>query len=167
MKKWLILLILAFCLWMAGCGAMFNGSYKTIDIQGAPSGAKITGNPDIGEYTLPTSLSLSRKHSYVLTFSKEGYKDAKINIRQNAQFGIIVLDVLMTGLIGVVVDAATGDWNNLSPDQVSVTLEKTSLGIVGPDHIEINLVVHDGKENEIEEFDLQSNEPVSVQITEQ
>jgi hypothetical protein len=150
-----------------GCGAMFNGSNKVIEVQGSPAGAKITANPDVGEYTLPTGLTLSRKHSYVLTFSKEGYKDAKVKIGQSAQFGIILLDVLFTGLIGVVVDAATGDWNNLSPDQVSVTLEKVTVGVEGPDVIRVHLDARDGKEKTTEQIALKSDVPVSVRIEQQ
>ncbi len=164
MRQFLTLILIVACICVAGCGTMFNGSSKLIDVQGAPSGAKITGNPDIGEYTLPASLSLSRKHSYVLTFSKEGYTDAKVNIRQNAQFGIIVLDVLFTGLIGVVVDASTGDWNNLSPDQVSVSLEKKTVGVSGPERIEITIAERKGSARDSDSFDLQSTTPTNIKI---
>jgi hypothetical protein len=142
---------------------MFNGSSKIINIQGSPSGAKVTSNPDIGSYTVPASLSLSRKHSYVLTFSKEGYKESKVQIRAGAQFGIIVLDILMTGLIGVVVDAATGSWNNLTPDQVSVNLEKAEVGTLGPDKVEIQLSM---KNQNAAKIDISSSAPVVVRVQE-
>ncbi len=147
---------------LSGCGAMFNGSSKVIEVQGSPEGAKISGNPDIGSYTLPASLSLSRKNSYVLTFSKEGYKDAKVNIKASAQFGIIVLDVLLTGLIGVVVDAATGSWNGLSPDQVSVSLEKADMSVIGPERIEITIDTNGRDDIEIA---ADSESGIVVQVT--
>jgi hypothetical protein len=167
MTKFAIVLALACCALLIGCGAILNGSNKIIDMQGSPTGATITSNPDIGEYTLPASLSLSRKHSYVLTFSREGYKDAKVYIRQNAQLGIIILDVLFTALVGVVVDAATGSWNNLSPDQVSVSLEKTTMGARGPNSISVSLVTRDGSDQSIEQLVLESDVPVCVRIEQQ
>lgn len=124
---------------LTGCGAMFQGSNQTVDIQSAPSGAKITGSPGIGEYTTPASVKLSRKNSYDLNFTKEGYKPATARIQASASFGYILLDVLFTGLVGVVVDAATGSWNSLSPETISVTLEKEEMGAIGPDKIEIQL----------------------------
>jgi hypothetical protein len=144
-----------------GCGAMFNGSSKIINVQGSPEGARVTASPDIGNYTIPASLNLSRKNSYVLTFSKDGYREAKVQIRTSAQFGIIVLDVLFTGLIGVVVDAATGDWNNLSPDQVSVNLEKVDMGVNGPDQIEITVGLQRRDQDRV---DVSSSSPVNVKV---
>ena len=140
MRKLLLAGLLGVALMLLwGCGAMFQGSNQTVDIQSAPSGAKITGSPGIGEYTTPASVKLSRKSSYDLTFTKEGYKSAAGHIHASASFGYILLDVLFTGLVGVVVDAATGSWNTLSPAMLSVTLEKEEMGAIGPDKIEIRL----------------------------
>jgi len=125
----------------SGCGAMFQGSSQTIHIQSTPSAAKVTGSPGIGEYTTPTSVELSRKNSYTLTFTKEGYKSGNAHIRASAKFGYILLDVLFTGLVGVVVDAATGSWNGLKPETVIVSLEKEDMGSIGPDRIEVRLSV--------------------------
>ncbi|MEW5796660.1 MAG: hypothetical protein AB1772_09925 [Candidatus Zixiibacteriota bacterium] len=124
---------------LSGCGAMFQGSTQTIDIQSSPGGAKLKGSPEIGDYTTPTSVQLSRKHSYTFTFSKEGYKPATAHVRASAKFGYIFLDVFFTGLVGVVVDAATGGWNGLKPENVFATLEKEDMGIIGPDNIGIQM----------------------------
>jgi hypothetical protein len=91
------------------------------------------------KYTAPTEMSLERKNSYVLTFRKEGYTDATFSIRKKANTGIIVLDVLFTGLIGVIVDAATGSWNNLTPEAATVSLTKLNAGIEGPDEILVGI----------------------------
>lgn len=132
-------LMCAALLFLPGCGAMFQGSNQTIGIQSAPSGAKVTGSPGIGEYTTPASVTLSRKHSYDLTFTKDGYRPATAHIHATAKFGYILLDVLFTGLVGVIIDAATGSWNGLSPETVIVTLDKEEMGAIGPDIIEVQL----------------------------
>jgi len=132
-------LLCALIMLLSGCGAMFQGSNQTVDIQSTPSGAKFTGSPGIGEYTTPASVKLSRKNSYDVTFTKEGYKSATAHIGATANFGYILLDVLFTGLVGVVVDAATGSWNSLSPETIIATLEKEDISLIGPDKIEIQL----------------------------
>ena len=146
-------------LMVTGCGAMFQGSTQTIDIQSSPNGAKLTGSPEIGDYTTPTSVQLSRKNSYTFTFSKQGYKPATAHVRASAKFGYIFLDVFFTGLVGVVVDAATGSWNGLKPETVFATLEKEDMGAVGPDHIEIQMSsIEDGIKIDSD------GEPVQVHI---
>jgi len=118
---------------------MFQGSNQTIDIQSSPSGAKVTATPGIGEYTTPTSVTLARKSSYTVTFSKDGYRPATAQIRASAKFGYIFLDVFFTGLVGVVVDAATGSWNGLKPEMVTATLDKENMGVVGPVKIDVTM----------------------------
>ena len=126
-------------LFLPGCGAMFQGSNQTVEIQSVPPGAMVTGSPGIGEYTTPASVTLARKNSYDLTFTKDGYRPATAHIHATAKFGYILLDVLFTGLVGVVVDAATGSWNGLTPETVIVTLDKEDMGAIGPDKIEVQL----------------------------
>jgi len=50
----------------------------------------------------------------------------------------VVLDVLVTGLIGVIVDATTGAWNALSPRAATVTLTKIAV-VPGPDTITVGI----------------------------
>lgn len=119
----------------AGCGAIFNGSSQTISAHSAPDGATITVEPGGMKYTAPTDMSLERKNGYVLTFRKAGYTDATFTIQKKAKAGIIVLDVLFTGLIGVVVDAATGAWNGLSPQAAVVAMTKVDALVPGPERI--------------------------------
>lgn len=144
-----------------GCGAILNGTSKTIEIQSAPSGALVTGDPIIGDYITPTSIKLERKHEYILTFTSEGYEPATTRISKNFQAGILILDVLITPfLVGVIVDAATGAWYNLSPDNVTVSLTKIEgASIEGPDIIEVNLST-----NSNSVLSVNSQNPVSVKI---
>jgi hypothetical protein len=121
-----------------GCGTIFNGTHQTIQVQSAPAGAKVETTPPSGTFTTPTQLELERKSSYVLTFSKEGYSPATFNIQNHSKGGIIVADVLLTGLIGVIIDAVTGGWYGLSPESATVSLTKVAL-VPGPDTIRVNL----------------------------
>lgn len=129
----------ALILWpLTGCGAIFNGTTQTIRAQSSPQGATITTNPATGTFTTPASLEMERSNSYVLTFSREGYSDATFQIRRTMNGGILVLDIL-AGLVGVIVDAATGAWYNLSPEDVSVTLERQNASVAGPEQIFVSV----------------------------
>jgi hypothetical protein len=120
------------------CGALFNGSRQTITATSAPDGATIQTNPGGSQYTTPASLNLERKNDYVLTFSREGYRPATFTINKSVQGGIVVLDVLFTGLIGVIIDAATGSWYKLSPEAATVALTRVEAD-AGPEIIEVRV----------------------------
>jgi hypothetical protein len=143
---------------LGACGVIFNGSNQAIQVQSSPDAAKVTANPGGQTSTTPTTLTLSRKESYALTFTKDGYKDATFSIQNHVKGGIVVLDVLLTGLIGVVVDAATGGWNGLSPESATVAMTKTSAMAPGPDTIYVRVARTKAT------VKLQSTLPVGVQV---
>jgi hypothetical protein len=124
---------------LMGCGALLQGSHQTINIQSSPSGAKVTVSPTGEEYTTPTSIRLERKNTYVLTFTKEGYAPAKFTIQKKLDVGMVILDFLFTGLVGVVVDAVTGAWYDLMPEVVTVTLERMRGAIDKPKEILVHM----------------------------
>ncbi|HEY4304458.1 MAG TPA: hypothetical protein VGM82_08335 [Gemmatimonadaceae bacterium] len=116
------ILIVPAAMLLAGCGAILHGSRQNIDVQASPSGAKVETSPTNGVYTTPTTLNLERKNSYVLTFTSPGYQPATFNLLSSVGTGIVIADVLLTGLIGVLVDGLTGAWYGLSPETANVTL---------------------------------------------
>lgn len=130
--------LLAICLCLvlmaSGCATIMRGSTQNIPVQTAPAAVSF----DVGglTYTTPTTLELERKEEYILEFSKEGYASSQIRISKHISGGYIILDALLTGLLGIVVDAVTGAWYNLKPESVTVSLSKVSA-MPGPDEIEI------------------------------
>lgn len=148
---------------LVGCGAIMHGTRQTMDVQSSPSGAKVVSDPATGTFTTPTTLNLERKHSYVLTFSAPGYAPATINIRNGIGTGTVIADVLLTGLVGVVVDGLTGAWYGLSPETVSVSLTRTVAG-TGPREIKIN--VAESARGHGLAISSDAPEPVQVHVTE-
>ena len=130
---------LASALLLSACGAILHGSRQNIDVQSSPTGAKVETAPATGTYTTPTTLDLERKYSYVLTFTSPGYNPATANLRNSVGTGTVIADVLLTGLIGVIVDGATGSWYGLDPETVNVTLTRSTTGGTGPQEIHIEL----------------------------
>lgn len=123
-----------------GCAVISHGSKQTIPVQSSPNAVSI----DLGgmSYTTPTTLELERKNEYVLSFSKEGYESAQIQITKHLSGGYLAADILLTGLLGVVIDGITGAWYNLKPESVTVSLSKISA-IPGPDKIEVAITETD------------------------
>jgi hypothetical protein len=124
----------------SACGLMFGGTHQPISVQSSPEAATVTTTPPTGEFTTPTTLLLERKNDYSLTFSKEGYSPAHFQITHHMRGGILALDILFTGLLGIIPDAATGAWNGLSPQSAVVTMTKVAM-VDGPDVIRVGLQI--------------------------
>ncbi|HEY7895174.1 MAG TPA: hypothetical protein VIC24_09765 [Gemmatimonadaceae bacterium] len=149
---------------LSTCGLILGGgSRETIQVQASPTDAKVTTSPATGDYTAPTTLNLERKTNYSINFVKEGYTPASMQIESHVRTGYVIADVLLTGLIGVVVDAATGGWSKLTPETANVTLTKVA-GIDGPNTITVGLTVHRTAQANV--VDVRSSDPgVTVQVT--
>ena len=130
---------LALAMSLSGCGVILGGTTKTISIASTPSEARLTTEPLTGSFTTPARLTLNRKTAYTLVVWKEGYREAQVPIEKHMRVGPLVFDILFTGLIGVVVDAATGGWWDLQPTEASVTLERLDDHVDGPAVIEVTI----------------------------
>jgi len=149
---------------LSGCGLILGGgSRETIQVQASPTDAKVTTSPATGDYTAPTTLNLERKTNYVINLAKDGYTPATMQIESHVRAGYVIADVLLTGLIGVVVDAATGGWSKLTPETANMTLTKVA-SIDGPDTITVGLTLHRTAKANI--VDIRSSDPgVMVEVS--
>ncbi len=123
---------------LAGCGTLLHGARQDISVQSSVPGATVQATPSSMSVAAPGVLNLERKHSYVLTFTAPGYSPATVNVTNSVGIGTVIADVLLTGLIGVVVDGLTGAWYGLNPETASATLLK-QVGTIGPDEIHVQL----------------------------
>lgn len=155
-------LTLTSLLFLPGCGLIFGGSSQSISLNSTPDHANVAFKRSGRTVVTPTEVSLARKNEYVLTFEKDGYKPHQEEITHHLRAGILVLDILV-GLVGVIVDAATGDWYSLKPERFDVTLEKTDTAMAGPSEIHIQVGLEPDKKDS-ETLRLQSNAPVRVII---
>jgi hypothetical protein len=117
-----LLSVVAICLLVGGCATIFKGNSSKIELNSNPQGAQVLVNGTaMGE--TPIRLKLESKKTYSIEFRKEGFKTRIVNVQNHVGAGWIVLDVI-TGLIPVIVDAATGSWYGLDQDNVNAVLEK-------------------------------------------
>jgi len=106
-----------------GCATMFKGNSSKIDLSSDPSSADVYVNGNLTGKT-PVKLKLESKLIYHIEFKKERYETKTYTITNSVGGGWVILDVLLTGLLGIVVDAATGAWYELDQNNVNAILEK-------------------------------------------
>ena len=142
---------------LTGCGTIFGGTTELVSIQTTPPGVSVTTVPVTGTLTTPASVALERKNSYTLTFMAEGYESSEFQIQRQMRTGILVADVLLTGLIGVVVDAVTGGWYKLEPKTVSLSLQSATAATL--DDIEVFVSIQDSENRGTVELELEASAP--------
>lgn len=116
-----LLITTSFCLLLSGCATLVHGPTQIVPVTTKPPGATILVDGKDSQYVSPCDLILERKTGHILKISKEGYQDAIVDIE--AVISKIALgNVIVGGIPGLAVDAATGAINHLFPEKVDVTL---------------------------------------------
>gem|GEM_PF-2341268 len=124
-----------------GCAAVLGSHQKTFDLQSNPQSADVfvDGNR-LG--STPLQVKLDNHKNYTFVFRKEGYKDASCTLNKSTGAGWVVLDVL-TGLVPIVIDAATNSWSQTQGSHCTGSLEQLqpasrlpSGSPVSPPHLE-------------------------------
>ncbi len=111
---------------LGACSTIIEGTSQEITIGTAPPGASCDLKRDgvvIGMVpSTPGSVTVKKnKQNILITCRKEGYKDA--TLRNESDFaGATAGNVLLGGVIGIGIDAATGAANKYDGD-VIITLE--------------------------------------------
>jgi hypothetical protein len=109
---------------LSGCATVTRGTTDTLMIQSEPSAAEVelsTGQT----CRTPCSFELKRKRDLHVVMRKEGFQDADIAVESKvagAGAAGMAGNVLIGGIIGVGVDAATGATKSLKPNPVHVHL---------------------------------------------
>ena len=137
MQRFRSVISLATMFALTACGTIIHGSHQNIMVQSSPAGAKVETLPASGTFTTPTTLNLERKNSYTLNFTSPGYSPASFVVKNEISGGVLIGDILL-GFVGVIVDAVTGAWYNLSPETATVSMTKTGSG-PGPDEISVTI----------------------------
>jgi len=120
--KWKAFIMLALALHFASCATLFKGTTQEVNFNSSPQKARVLVNgSDMGE--TPVSLKLESNKNYTIEFRAEGYKPRAYSITNHVGAGWIIFDVF-AGLVGVIIDAATGAWYSLDQKNVDAILEK-------------------------------------------
>ena len=107
---------------LAGCATIFKGTSSTVGFSSEPTGATVYVN-GFPRGTTPLSIKLESKKTYQIQFKKDGFESTTYVITNHVGGGWVILDVVLTGLIGVVVDAVTVSWYDLDQNAVNTVLQ--------------------------------------------
>jgi len=116
----LAFVMMAFC--TPGCATLFAPATHPLALSTDPPEAEVYVNGFMRGVT-PLELNLKADKSYTIEFRKEGYDPVIRIVNTRIGAGWVILDVI-GGLVPVVVDAATGAWNELDQDTVNAVLRK-------------------------------------------
>ena len=122
MKKSILPLIMVFvcAILFSGCATILGKHTHPLAVSSSPDNADVYVN-GFKMGTTPIELNLKADKSYTIEFRKEGYRTVTRVVNTKVGAGWIVLDVVC-GLVPVIIDAATGNWNQLDQDVVNASL---------------------------------------------
>ncbi|XWN38386.1 MAG: PEGA domain-containing protein [Balneola sp.] len=104
------------------CASIFKGSSADVRVNSNPAGANIFIN-GIDRGVTPQTLSLKRNSDYVLTFKKDGYEDLNFEVFKKFDIGTAVVgNIFSWGLVGIIVDVASGAAYSLTPADVEANM---------------------------------------------
>ena len=129
--------IVLLTLLMTNCAAIVHGNKQVVDFSSQPTGAKVS--IDGKEYgTTPTSVELKRmghfkgepsgKTEYQVKIDLEGYYPYEIKVKRTVD-GWFFGNLIIGGLVGIIIDAASGSMYKLTPDQIVATMSRESATI--------------------------------------
>jgi len=123
--KGLMLAFLVIIVSTPGCATLFAPATHPLALSTDPPKAEVYVNGFMRGVT-PLELNLKADMSYTIEFRKEGYDPVIRIVNTRIGAGWVILDVI-GGLLPVVVDAATGAWNELDQDTVNAVLRKQDV----------------------------------------
>lgn len=118
--------ILCAALASTACATITRGTTQAWTVQTEPSGAAVRTTAGFACDATPCTFKMARKTEFDITLTKPGYKTYTTHITN--QIGgkggaALAGNVLVGGIIGIGVDAATGASKDLTPNPLKVVLE--------------------------------------------
>jgi hypothetical protein len=123
-----LLLAAAIALPCVGCASVTRGTTENISIASTPSGAtaEVSGLDNPTSCLTPCVVQAKRNAEISVTFNKEGYEPQVVPLTKEipgSGAAGFAGNVLLGGLVGMGVDAATGAALDHKPNPVIVTLQ--------------------------------------------
>ena len=129
-----VVALAAFAFVVTGCATVTRGRTQDFVINTTPSGA--TATLSTGETcTTPCTLTRPRNEEFTVTLTREGFETSTHMIDHRTSGGggtAMAGNVLVGGLIGAGVDAASGATQDLYPNPLDVTLVRVAAPAAAP-----------------------------------
>ncbi|MBT5913479.1 MAG: PEGA domain-containing protein [Rhodospirillaceae bacterium] len=124
MYKYFILALIAFGLF--GCATITQGTNDALYITSNPEGASVITSNGYSCAETPCAIQIPKKDGFTVTLDKKGCKPKTVNVvtKMSTSGGAAMAgNVILGGIIGAGVDAATGASKELVPNPLEVNLE--------------------------------------------
>jgi len=123
-----VLGVLAACAMVGGCASVSRGTTETISVASTPSGAEavISGLDAPMTCITPCAVVAKRNADISMTIQKPGFEPQVVQLTKDIPAtgaAGFAGNLLLGGLVGMGVDAATGAATDHKPDPVIVTLQ--------------------------------------------
>lgn len=120
--------IVALSVMLGGCASVTRGTTENISISSTPSGveAVVSGMEVPTTCTTPCAVVVKRNADISITFQKEGYEPQIVPLSRDipgSGAAGFAGNLLLGGVIGMGVDAATGAATDHKPNPVIVTMQ--------------------------------------------
>ncbi|MBY6201047.1 translation initiation factor 2 [Maritalea mobilis] len=111
---------------LSGCATVTRGTEDVLEIVTEPAGAEVQTSNGFSCGSTPCAIRMPRRSEFVVTITRPGCRPAQVNVtHRTADAGAagIAGNVLVGGVIGLGVDAATGASQELVPNPVEIELD--------------------------------------------
>ena len=117
MKEKLLVASLFFVtMWSSGCATILTGKYQNIHVTSEPPGVKVRSGTGVS-ITTPGSFDLARNQDHTLVAEYPGCESQQKELKHGLQ-GWFWGNILVGGIIGGIVDIASGSSDELQPKKV-------------------------------------------------
>lgn len=135
--KFRVVLVVTLGVTLAGCASVTRGTTENIAISSTPSGAEavVSGLEVPTTCLTPCAIVAKRNADITVTFQKEGYEPQTVQLAKEipgSGAAGFAGNLLLGGLVGMGVDAATGAATDHKPNPVIVTLQPSPPPPVAP-----------------------------------
>lgn len=110
-------------MWSSGCATIVTGKYQNIPVTSEPPGAKVRSDTGVSIVT-PGKLDLRRNQDHTLVAEYPGCEPQQRELKHGLQ-GWFWGNILLGGIIGGVVDLASGASDKLQPSTVHFNFTPT------------------------------------------
>lgn len=111
---------------LSGCATITSGTNDVLVVDSTPQGAEVTLSNGMSCTSTPCSFTLPRRSDLEVTVTKQGCTTRRANVtHRTAGAGAagVAGNVLVGGIVGLGVDAATGASQELVPNPLNITLD--------------------------------------------
>ncbi len=115
-------LMLSLIFTATSCASIFTGTKDSVSFTSNPEGARVF-HKGVEKCTTPCTAEISRSLSkQIVILEKEGFQKKEVKLTKTFN-AVSLLNILLGGVIGIGIDAATGSLTKYSPKEYKFELE--------------------------------------------